>query len=205
MQVNEFATIASAIKAAWPNANIMPDKQSKDVWYTMLQDLDYVVCLNAVKQLISTNTFAPSISEIRERCAKITSPEIADWGEAWGEVQRAIRNYGYYREVEALDSMSELTRRCVRRLGWQNICTSDNESADRANFRMIYEQDQKVTMQTLQLPENVRLQMGKIQALSTKVIERLETKPEVPKEPEEYVPKDGCAEELKSRWRAYET
>ena len=71
MNEREFATIASAIKAAWPNANIMPDKQSKNVWYTMLADLDYTICTNAIKQLMSTNIFPPSIAEIRQKCIAV--------------------------------------------------------------------------------------------------------------------------------------
>lgn len=201
MQVNEFATIASAIKAAWPNANIMPDKQSKEVWYTMLQDLDYAVCLNAIKQLMATNKFPPAIAEIRECCAKTTAPEMADWGTGWGEVQKAIHNFGYCREEEALDSMSDLTRKCVRRLGWLNICTSENESADRANFRMMYEQEQKETLQMLQLPLQVREQREKIQSLATKIVERLESREKQHEiQREEAVPGQGCAEELRKRW-----
>ena len=69
--VQEFGTIAAAIKAAWPNANIMPDNKSKDIWYTMLHDIEYPICLNAIKQLMSTSKFAPSIAEIRERCAGV--------------------------------------------------------------------------------------------------------------------------------------
>ena len=143
MNIQEFATIASAIKAAYPNVNLIPDKQSKEVWFTMLADLDYNICLTALKEHISTCKFAPTISEIREKCAGITSTQIYDWGDGWEQVKRAIRKYGMYQTEKALDSMDNITRRCVKRLGFKELCLSENVTADRANFRMIYEQVEK--------------------------------------------------------------
>ena len=39
----------------------------------------------------------------------------------------------------ALASMDEVTAETVRRIGWQQICESENVDALRANFRMVYE------------------------------------------------------------------
>ena len=58
---------------------------------------------------------------------------------------------------EALDSLDELTRRCVKRIGFQNICTSENVTADRANFRMIYETEAGKRKFENQLPERIRI------------------------------------------------
>ena len=170
----EFATIASAIKAAWPNANIMPDKQSKDVWYTMLVDLEYPVCLNAIKQLISTNIFPPSIAEIRQKCLAVCETPEKDWGDAWHSVVKAIGAYGHMREDEAMETFDVRTRSVVSRLGWRNICHSENISADRANFRMIYEAEQKADKEQKLLPETVRVQQEKIRQLSSGIVGRLE-------------------------------
>ena len=52
----------------------------------------------------------------------------------------AVRHYGYYREAEALESMDEITREACKRIGFINICLSENITADRACFRQIYEQ-----------------------------------------------------------------
>ena len=54
---------------------------------------------------------------------------------------RAVSRFGMYNQAEALESLDELTRKCTKRLGFGNICTSENITADRANFRMIYEQE----------------------------------------------------------------
>jgi vacuolar-type H+-ATPase subunit E/Vma4 len=59
-------------------------------------------------------------------------------------------------EPEALQSLDEITRKCVKRLGFQNLCTSENITADRANFRMIYEQESQRTKANNQLPAQLR-------------------------------------------------
>lgn len=174
MTTQEFATIAMAIKASYPSANLMPDDQSKKVWYTMLADIDYQICNTAIKEIISSSKFAPSIAEIREKCSGLTSIPVKDYGEAWESVLKAIRKYGYMCECEALDSMDELTRKCVRRIGYQNICQSENISADRANFRMIYEteaQRAKSNNQlSPQLQEEKRLMLDAVVSQTVKQI-----------------------------------
>lgn len=174
MSAQEFATIASAIKAAYPAANIMPDKQSKEVWYTMLADLDYHVCLNALKEHISICKFAPSISELRERCASMTSEPVLQWGDAWERVLGAVRFYGMYREKEALGSLDEATQNCVKRIGFKNICLSENIQNDRANFRMIYEQEAAQRKEMSQLPDSVRENRKRLQSLAKGTIHELE-------------------------------
>lgn len=156
MTANEFATISMALKAAYPASNLMPDKQSKEVWYTMLSDLDYTVCMTAIKDIMSNNKYAPSISEIREKCTAMTSEPIKDYGEAWESVLRAIRLYGWPQELKALDSMDEITRKCVKRIGFINICKSEYITADRANFRMIYETEAKRIKADNQLPTQIK-------------------------------------------------
>ena len=139
MTDQEFETVALAIKAAYPNSNILPDKYAMKVWYRMLGDLESDVVENAVCEHIGTSPFPPSIAEIREKCTARLSPMVTDWGEAWEEVQRAIRKYGRYREEEALASMTRMTEVAVRRMGFQNLCSSDNPVADRAHFQRMYE------------------------------------------------------------------
>jgi len=149
----EFMKIAAAIKTSYPAVN---DKASMNIWYMMLSDIDYQICQNAVLELISTLKFPPTIAEIREKCSMLTSLPVKDWGEAWEEVLMAIRRFGYPQELEAMNSLDDLTRKCVKRIGYQNICMSDNISADRANFRMIYETEAQRKRTDNQLPLSLK-------------------------------------------------
>lgn len=104
----------------------------------MLGDLDYKLCETALMELFATHTYPPQISEIREKCAEYTVPHLKDQGEAWGEVQKAISQYGYYRQEEALESLTPIVREAVKRLGFREICLDENQDAVRAHFFKIY-------------------------------------------------------------------
>lgn len=156
MTKEEWGLLAKAIKSAYPNQTFCPDSYSLELYYRMLQDIPYEVLNLAVQRHISTNRFPPSIADLR------VAPREKTWSEAWEELKRAVRLYGSYREKDALDSMSPLTREIVQRLGFQEYCFTDNEDAYRANFRMAYEQSAKKKEETAQLPETLQARLNGI-------------------------------------------
>ena len=154
MTEQEFAKLAMAIKTFFPRENILPNSQALELWYRELQDIPANVAEAALRKWVATNKWSPSIAELRETAAEVQNGEIPDWGEGWEQVLTAIRRFGSYREREALDSLDPMTRTCVQRLGFRNICMSENISTDRANFRMMYESlaEREQTRQQVALP-----------------------------------------------------
>lgn len=142
MTKEEFAKIATGIRASYPNQNVLNTTEAVEWWYSLLKDLGYNITAQAVTKWVTTHKFPPAISDIREEASVIALGQIPDWGRGWLEVKNAISIFGYMRPQEALASMSEVTREVVKRMGWQTLCMSDiaNEQTDRANFRMIYEE-----------------------------------------------------------------
>lgn len=135
MERVEFLKIAEAIKTAYPKENLIPNKAAMQLWFAMLKDLDYKAVQVAVKAYIATKRFPPTIADIR----LMAQPPKTDWSDAWGEIERAIRQFGWARPKEALESMSPKTREIVKRFGWQEICTSENTGVLRGQFRAAYE------------------------------------------------------------------
>jgi hypothetical protein len=162
MTKEDFKKIALAIKTTFPSSPILQTQEAMDMWYMFLQDLDYKVCQNAVLEIISTSKFPPTIAEIREKCSHLISLPVKDYGEAWESVLKAIRKFGYPRELEALESLDEVTRSCVKSLGYVNICMSENIVADRANFRDIYESRAQRKKTDNQLPLSLRTEKQKM-------------------------------------------
>lgn len=154
MDKSEFAAFVMAIRTYYPKENILPNTQAIELWYRELQDIPAPVAETALRKWVATNKWSPSIAEIREMSVSITEGEGLTWGEAWEQVVKAIRRYGSYNPREALDSLDPLTRRCVQNLGYHELCMSENPTADRANFRMIFEtlSQRKKTEQQLALP-----------------------------------------------------
>lgn len=140
MTKDEFKILCKGMKAVYTQSTFLPDADAFKVWYRLLEDLDYTVAQAAIQKYILTNKFPPTVADIREYVVSVQAGEKRSWSDGWEEVMKAIRHFGIWREEEALKSMSELTRNVVRRLGFRNLCMSENVTADRANFRAIYEQ-----------------------------------------------------------------
>jgi len=166
----EFNTLVMAMKAVYPSANFIPDKAAFEIWYEMVCDISYATLSIAIKVHISNNKFPPTIADLRELCSNITA-EKTDYGQAWQEVMKSIQRWGMYREEEALEKMDPMTRQVVQRLGFRSICTSENITADRANFRMIFEELSSREKTNNQVPQKLREQIEQIRNAGMQKIE----------------------------------
>lgn len=171
MTKEEFARLSAGIKGFYPSFQIMPTEESMELWYQQLKDLDYKTASIAISKHVCTNKYPPSVAEIRKGYMDITNGYIPDWGEGWEKVLKAIRQYGYDRELEAMDSFDDITRQVVRRLGWINICMSEEISVERANFRTLYEAVAEKHREQLQLPSAIKAVIEANQAENTQLIE----------------------------------
>lgn len=153
MTKKEFATFAMALKTYYPRENLLPNDKAMELWFKQLEDIPYKVAEIGLQKWVSLNKWSPSIAEIRE----MTLPDIPDWGEAWMEVQDAIKRHGSYAVAEAMESLSPLCRQATEMIGFVNLCMSENPEASRANFRMIYESLAEREKKESQLPEKLKL------------------------------------------------
>lgn len=126
-----------------------------NLWMTMFADTDKEIMNLAIQKIIATSKYFPTVAEVREVLAEINNIRVIDAGEAWGEVISAIRNYGWNKEGEAMKSMSENTRNVVKRMGWMNLCKSENIMTDRAHFLKMYETEEKRQKEKNVLPFTV--------------------------------------------------
>lgn len=163
MNEKEFATFAMALRSYYPREKILPSDEAMDLWFMELKDIPFNIAQAGLRKWVSSNKWSPSIAEIREMATSITLGEIPDWGEAWKEVQLAIRRYGRYEAKKGIESLSPLTKQAVERIGFNNLCISENESADRANFRMIYEQLAERKKKDAQMPMTLKMLIAKVQ------------------------------------------
>lgn len=162
MTLAEFAKIAKAIKAYYPRETVLPTEESVMLWYDALQDIDYEPMMIGLKKWVSTNKFAPQVSDLRETVAEISNEPLLGWEEAWGTVMRAIRDYGYYQQEAALASLDDLTRQAVKIMSFRELCISENAMADRAQFRDIYTNLATRKKQDEQIPTYLHDLIGEI-------------------------------------------
>ena len=167
MTREETIQVLSILKAAYPKfyANLTRESamQIIELWSVMFADDEVDHVKTALYKQIATRAFPPAIADIRKAMLFVTETNENDLGEAWGEVMKAVRNFGYIRETEALESLNSITRKAVESMGWQNICMSENLMADRAHFFKIYETMEKRDKENMLLPAQLKEQMARLQ------------------------------------------
>ena len=159
----EFKMIVAAITTYYDNAKFTAEKC--ELWSEQLSDIPYDVMQVALKKWVSLNKWSPTIADLREYCSGACA--IPDWSQGWEEVMQAVRTYGTYRANEAVESLSEVTRETVKRIGFVNICQSEYIISERAQFEKIYNTIAERKKENLRLAPNVR---NLIETMSMKMI-----------------------------------
>lgn len=122
--------------------NASLDDNRLRLYVEMLSDIPPSILETAVKKLIMTNKFLPSIAEIREVAygikGIISGTAAPDESEAWGEVIKAIQSVGYYGKPKF---SHEAITTAVNNIGWQDICMTTNDGMNtlRSQFRRAYQ------------------------------------------------------------------
>lgn len=179
MNKKEFALIIAALKSNYRNFGV-ETKEQMNFWYDMLKDIEYSVLELAVKKLICEMVYPPTIADIRKSVAETIQAPVLDAATAWGEVRDAIRRYGFYRKEEALKSLSFLTRKVVQGIGWQELCLSENQMADRAHFIKMFEsiaqREKQERMLAVPLREDIKALQSNKDRINEGVMKLLENK-----------------------------
>lgn len=169
----EFAVIGATIRTAYSWAKMLENEQAMDIWYKKLNDIPTEVLAVVVDKWLETKNQPPTIADLRAEAARTVNGETPIWTDGWEQVRKAINTYGYMQKDRALKSMDELTAATVERLGWQQICESENIDAIRANFRMTYEVLARRKEEGAVLSDRTRLNSARLQGLVSGVAKEL--------------------------------
>ncbi|MGC9100875.1 MAG: replicative helicase loader/inhibitor [Caldisericum sp.] len=153
MTQKEMTLILKMLSEAYQNFELSEAKFQ--VWYELLGDLDFEVVKIAVETLVLQSSFVPTIADIRKKVLEITNP-IPDASEAFLEVREAIKKYGHEGGSLALKHMSPLTAEVCKRIGWRNICLSENPEAIREQFFSLYSELRDKAEKDLLVPKHIK-------------------------------------------------
>lgn len=174
MTKTEAAKLVAVLIAAFPHGKLTP--QTSAVYEDMLSDLDYATTNAAVRRLMATARFLPTIAEIRGAALEVTHGQARPGGDAWGDVLDAVSRFGSYRRPVFDDPVVD---HAVAAFGWQNICLSENQQADRARFIELYDRLTTARAREAQMPPDVRqLTSGSRATLGTALVKNLKLVPE---------------------------
>ena len=166
MNREDTILLLSILKSAYPRFYNGMNRSEADaivnLWTFMFSEHSVEDVKVALYKIISTSTFPPSISEVKQ---VILNSKLNNKGsvsfvsssfDAWESVLGAIRNFGYTKPFEALESLSDITRDVIKTMGgWKRICLSNNTNADRESFIRIYEQIEKKEYQQKLIDKNL--------------------------------------------------
>lgn len=156
MTQDEFRKFFKYISSVTTDTNPSPEKTQ--VYFDALNDLPFDVAMIAARKVIATleNPFLPMPAVFRSMALSVTGQSVQAAPDSWAEVTRAIRNFGSYREPEALASMTPLTRKVVQSFGYQELCHSENIEVIRGQFRMAYEALEKREVVDAKTPQSLK-------------------------------------------------
>lgn len=153
MKRSEVAMLVAELMQAYPQSQTGPATSA--IYERELEDLDRALALDAVRRLVRTSKWLPTIAEIRAAAVEVRNGPKRPAVEAWGDVVAAIRFVGSYQPEPPF--ADPLVAEAVRLMGWRNLCLGDNDVADRARFCELYD--------GLQTRERVEVAAGSMRAL----------------------------------------
>ena len=142
MTPSEIAKLITITLASCPTpASFLDTAAIEDMtaaWAFVLDDIAATDALPALKRVLAEGDGKiPAPGQIRKIVDMAAHGRKRHGGDAWGDVLREIGRTGRYRSPQFADAV---TARAVARLGWRELCDSDNAVADRARFVQLYDQ-----------------------------------------------------------------
>ena len=128
-------------------------EEQVEVWYSMLGEYTIEEFSKAIQDLIKTEEYLPSIAHITKAIAKQHTSNLSNAEDEWQEVLKAIRQYGYYRKEQALESLKPYTAKIVNYIGFERICmaTPEEQTWNKKNFITEYNTLKDTLTENLQI------------------------------------------------------
>ena len=132
-----------------------------EMYVEMLADINPVTLEQAIKNIVKTRKFLPTIAEIREECSALSAyvnahEELPTPQSAWERVIKCASTYGYEHGLEHLEG---LTLKCAKSI-WSsfNPLMGDeyNEASCRSQFIKQYEQEEKREMHRQRMANSIK-------------------------------------------------
>lgn len=114
MTREETISILSIIKTAYPKFYVNLQRQDLlntiSLWNEMFANDDVKIVAIAVKELINSFQFPPTIADVKEKMRKLTINENKCPNDYWNELVNIVRD-GTYHSVEGFENASEPVKR----------------------------------------------------------------------------------------------
>lgn len=161
MNREETKAILAILKAGYPN--FYKDMTKEDatntinLWAIMFADDPAQVVTEAVKSLMCTLKFPPTIADVKEKIAMITQPPAMTEMEAWQTVKSAIN---YYNAAETFERLPPILKRIVgspnQLREWAIMEAEKLDTVVQSNFMRSYKALAAQEKERAMLPESTK-------------------------------------------------
>lgn len=161
MTRQEALAVMAMLKTAYPN--FYKDLSKEDVnaavnlWATMFSEEPIQVVTEAIKTLMCTLKYPPTIADVKEKIVAIMHPEVMTEMEAWQKVRRAI---SYYNADEKFAQLPPVIQKIVGSPNtlreWAQMEADIVDSVIQSNFMRSYKAKMKQEKEYAMLPESTR-------------------------------------------------
>lgn len=139
---DEFSRCITLIRRYWPHGTASWSAEVFETWESLLLDLDHIATAAAIQTLATEGReWPPPPGVVRKKVCDLVNP-LPSADQAWGEVREQIRRVGSTRGMAGAPEVvwsHPLVGQVADRMGWQELCMSTNEMADRAHFLKMWE------------------------------------------------------------------
>ena len=109
------------------------------VWYEFVKDETKENFEKAIRRIVTSKKYFPSIAEVREEIALLKNSDLQlDANEEWQEVLKAIRKYDLYDGEKAISTLKPYTQKIVKMIGWYRICSSQEIIWEKKEFIKLF-------------------------------------------------------------------
>ena len=109
-------------------------------WTSAFADMNFDLVFTAFQKWCMYEPFPPKISDLRQLSVKIQNPQALRTAEdAWEDVILAVKRFGYYQKDKAFETLDAGTKRCIKAIGWDEICHSDKIGVVKSNFVKMFD------------------------------------------------------------------
>ena len=176
MEREEFKKIVKGLKSIYADPKFIADQDAFDMWYALLNDLDYEVASMATQSYMQTEHFPPTPADIRKYASHITSPVTDDISEveAWGMVSKAICNSLYHSEEEFARLPKLIQQTLGNHIRLRELAELDAgqlQTVEASNFMRSYRAKLEVHKRESQLNDSLRLTINQMRQENTPKIE----------------------------------
>lgn len=163
MDVKETAAVMAILKIAYPryyaNTTTAEAKETLNLWHTMLAEYPADMVNAAIKALIATNVYPPTIADVISSIKQLTQKKNMSEVAAWGLVKNAIRNSAYH-SVEEFDKLPpEIQETVGNPMVLREWAMSDDESTETviaSNFMRSYKAKVKERKKFDAIPSDIK-------------------------------------------------